>query len=180
MTRAYNSTIKIKQKICVACGKPCVWFSKKRCQQCAKIESIMEQEEKEAIADEDLSGLIEDADTLVSKYVRRFYADANGEVKCFTCPTKKHWTQMQAGHYVSRKHLYLRWDLRNLKPQCETCNCMKHGNISVFSRRLEDENTGITEILLEESRIVYKPSREEVRGVIADFSMKLKLLKQKL
>lgn len=178
--RGYNSTIKVKQKICISCGKPCVWFSKKRCQQCARVESVFEQEEKEAIEQEDLSGLIEDLDALFSKVVRLTYANEKGEVKCFTCSIIKPWQQQQCGHYISRKHLYLRWDLRNGRPQCEICNCHKHGNISAYARNLEEEHQGITEILLEESRIVYKPTREELRMAIIDFTQKIKLLTLKI
>lgn len=175
--RMHNSTIKVKEKICIGCGKPRFIFSKGRCADCARVNRIFEQEEKEVINDEDLSGLIEDADAVFSKVVRLMYADNQGVLKCYTCNVEKNWKQMQCGHYISRKHLYLRWDLRNARPQDDICNCAKHGNLSVFARRLEDENEGITEILLEESRIVYKPTREEIRAVIADFSQRLSHLK---
>lgn len=34
---AYSTIIR-KQKTCVVCGKPCFWFSKKRCKSCATIQ----------------------------------------------------------------------------------------------------------------------------------------------
>lgn len=41
----FNSTIVPKQKICVVCGKPCFWFSKKRCSSCAKIQDTQKRME---------------------------------------------------------------------------------------------------------------------------------------
>jgi NinG protein len=174
--RHFNSTIRVKQKICVSCGKPCYWFSKKRCQQCAKIQSVAEQEEAEAV--DELGDLIDELDGIFSKYIRLKYADKDGLCECYTCGKKKKWQEMQCGHYLSRRHMFLRWDERNARPQDEYCNTYKHGNTAVYGIKLEDENPGITDILLEESRIPYKWSRIEIIAMIDDYKRRLKLLNQ--
>lgn len=184
MIFGHNSTIAKKEKICVSCGKPCFWFSKKRCQTCAKIEDTqkrMEQETEKMIVEEDLSGLIDDADKIISQYVRLKYADENGIVACFTCGDKKHWTLQQCGHYIKRANLYLRWDEgRNLRPQCPYCNENLHGNMIEYTKRLEAECKGITDLLRDESRLVHKPTREEIRAVISEYTPLVKALKLKL
>lgn len=179
----HNSTIMVKQRICVSCGKPCYWFSKKRCATCSKIETTqarMEKETEKMIDEEDLSGLIADADAIFSQYIRLKYANKYGEVGCFTCYERRHWTLMQNGHYVKRGHLYLRWDERNCRPQCPPCNELKSGNMAEYTTRLEKQTPGITEILIEESRLVHKPSREEIRSIIAEYAPRVKELKLKL
>jgi len=45
-----------------------------------------------------------------------------------------------------------------------------------FGKKLEIERSGITEILLEESRIIHKWSRDELLQMIAEYSLKVKAL----
>lgn len=176
MRRAHNSTIRVKEKICISCGKPCYWFSKKRCQSCARIEDVLANEERELEQDESLSELIKQADDIYSKWLRLSNADKNGTVSCYTCDINMRWQSAQCGHYVKRGNLFLRFDPRNTRVQGECCNIHKRGNYPEFSKRLEVENPGITEILYTEGQLVYKPSREEIRAIINEYSAKFKLL----
>lgn len=181
--RGYNSTIVRKMKKCSGCGLPKFIFSRGRCVDCARIEDAMKRMEKETdrlIEDEDLSSLIEDADTVFSRFIRLKYANENGIVKCYTCDTKKHWTMMQNGHFVGRANLFARWDERNCRPQCSVCNEVKRGNLSAYRENLDKENYGVAEYLLDEMKLVYKPTRDEIRSVISEYSEKVKQLKSKL
>lgn len=184
MRFGHNSTIAKKEKICSVCGKPCYWFSKKRCQQCATrqgVEKRMEQFTETELEQDGLQELIKEADTVVSLFVRLSNADKSGNVKCYTCPIILPYQQMQAGHYIGRSHLLLRFDTdRNLRPQCNTCNCIKHGNLAIYSQNLEKEKPGLCDWLAEESSIVYKITRDEVRAIISEYTEKVKSLKQKL
>lgn len=172
--RAFNSTIRIKEKPCSRCGRVGPIFSKGRCKSCATIESIAAKDEKEAV--EDLGSLIDELDAIFSKYIRLKYSDKDGNCECFTCNTKKRYQELHNGHYISRSHMFLRWDERNCKPQCEYCNCTKHGNLAIYGQKLEQLHPGITDILLEESRTIYKHSRTEIKAIISDYSKRLKLL----
>ena len=50
-------------------------------------------------------------------------ADSNGYVQCVSCGIQRHWKdRMTAGHYISRTKTKIRWDDRNVWPQCTTCN----------------------------------------------------------
>lgn len=171
----YNSTIIVRKKN-LKCGHYDYPFSRGRCKQCATIEDFNTRMEKE-VENEGFGDLIKDADVLFSKYVRMSAADKKGEVACYTCGTKKRWQEQQCGHYISRSNLFLRWDLRNVRVQCELCNCHKHGNMLTFGKLLEIEHPGITEILYEESKLVYKPTREEVKQIIAEYTLKIENLK---
>src|SRR5882757_6914207 len=98
--RAFNSTIKLKKKICARCGKECFWFSNKRCKDCARIEDVMNEQEEETeqvIKEEGLQDLIKEADTVFSRWLRLSSADSDGNVSCYTCDVTKHWTLQQNG-----------------------------------------------------------------------------------
>lgn len=177
---AYNSTIEVKKKICIRCGKPCIWFSRKRCQQCAKIEDFHDRAAKHIEEDEGIRELRDKLDTLVSKWVRySSEKDESGLVKCYTCNDFWLPADLDAGHYITRNCMHLRFDVsRNIRPQCRNCNRSKNGKAAEFGRNLELEMPGVTEILLEESYIVYKWSRDELRSLILEFSQKIKIFNQ--
>lgn len=175
-----NSTIGMKKKK-LACGCYDYAFSKNRCKQHALIEDTFKRMAKDEVAEEGLQELILEADKIVSLYVRLRDSDENGNCQCYTCPAILPYAQMDCGHYVPRGCLYLRWDTtRNLRSQCKGCNQFKSGNLAIFGQKLESQKSGITEILLEESTIIYKPSRDEVRAIIHEYSMKSKELKKRL
>lgn len=177
----YNSTLRIKTRPCSSCGHDKPIFSKGRCQGCARIEDALARNEKDIENEEGLPELISDADAIFSKYIRLKYADTeSGMVKCYTCEHVKMWTQMQCGHYVTRGCLYLRWDERNCRPQDDRCNVHKRGNLAIFGQNLERENPGITLIMEEEKRLIHKPTREEIRAVISEYTQKLSKLKRSL
>jgi hypothetical protein len=139
-------------------------------------EKFVEREIKE----EGLQDLITDLDVLVSKWVRYSAVGQDNLVQCYTCPTKLPPSEMDAGHYITRGCMFLRWDVsRNLRPQCPICNRSKYGKAAVFGKKLEFEKPGVTEILLEESRIVVKWSRDEIRALILEFTQKLNKLNLK-
>jgi hypothetical protein len=74
---------------------------------------------------------------LMSLIVRAGATDSGGRVSCFTCSRRYHWTEMDCGHFW---HDRLDFDRRNLKPQCDTCNRRRSGNLAEYSARLIREN----------------------------------------
>lgn len=173
--RAYNSTIKVKQKVCKRCGRQKFIFSKGRCKECAQIEGAAKNDEKEM--EIEFASLVHDLDAIFSRYIRHKYADKEGLVECYTCGSKEPVEMMQNGHYIPRGHMFLRWDERNCRPQCDICNCMKNGNLPKYTTRLEQDYPGITDILMEESRMVYKWSKHELQSMISEYTKKLKSFK---
>lgn len=67
---------------------------------------------------------------LTSEYVRRLYADPHTEsCACVTCGSEKHWKEQQAGHFIPQAQgNAVKWDLRNIHPQCFRCNINLGGN----------------------------------------------------
>lgn len=176
-----NSTIIPKKKICSNCGNKDYIFSKGLCKQCSTIKSTKKRLDKfqEEQHDESIANLVEDLDNIFSIYIRTKYADSNGMVECFTCDKKFHWKQIHNGHYMSRYNYSTRWEIKNCKPQCQICNSNHEIHPEIFKDKLEKENKDITDWLNELSKQIYKPTREELKGMIIDFRSKVNLIKTK-
>jgi hypothetical protein len=82
---------------------------------------------KRAPKQSDNSKLIVKVDREFSDVVRLTAADERGMCECITCGNKKHWLEMECGHFVKRRHMATRYDLQNCGPQCTTCNCHNDG-----------------------------------------------------
>jgi hypothetical protein len=85
------------------------------------------------------NGLIKKVDAAFSVFVRKNYADEHGNVKCFTCEKIMPWKESQAGHWIKRGHASVRWDERNVKPQCPRCNLWLNGAQDAFAVALLNE-----------------------------------------
>jgi hypothetical protein len=123
--------------------------------------------------------LIQDLDISFSQYVRKKEADKDGFTKCFTCGQSASWKMMDCGHFISRSNLFLRWDLRNLRPQCKTCNQYKQGELAMFAVNLEIEQPGVVMSLMEDSKTVCKWSREELKQMLISIRAKLQIVEIK-
>ena len=86
------------------------------------------------------------ADSYFSKYIRTKHG--YGEAcKCYTHDKPKFFPfkKTDNGHYISRGRLSVRYDERNARPQCQSCNRFKSGQHDIFRVRLIDE-IGLEEV----------------------------------
>jgi len=117
------------------------------------------------------SKLVKKLDTVFSKYIRISSADKNGYCTCVTCGVVKHWKEIQAGHFMSRKHYSTRWDENNVHPQCVACNVYRAGEqykYSVFLGQYQAE-----ELYLKSQELV-KYTNVELEEMIEDYTERLK------
>ena len=119
------------------------------------------------------SKLVKKLDTVFSQYIRRSNADNNGYCTCVTCNKTFHWKEIQAGHFMSRKHYSIRWDERNVKPQCVACNLYRAGEQYKYSLFLGSE---VANVLYLQSKEIVKFTNYELEDMINDYSEKLKKL----
>ena len=117
------------------------------------------------------SKLVKKLDMVFSKYIRISSADKSGYCTCITCGVKKHWKEIQAGHFMSRKHYSTRWDERNVKPQCVGCNMFKQGEQYKYSLFLGKDEA---EVLYLKSKETVKFSNYELEEMINNYSNRLK------
>ena len=116
------------------------------------------------------SKLVKKLDTVFSKYIRISNADKNGYCTCVTCGVVKHWKEIQAGHFMSRKHYSTRWDERNVKTQCVGCNVFKFGLAYEFSLFLGQD---AAKVLYLKSKETVKFTNNELEEMIKDYEAKL-------
>ena len=61
-------------------------------------------------------------DRLFRRLCKTEWADGNEYVRCYTCGKTIHYKQIEIGHFHSRRYMAIRWDERNVRPQCHACN----------------------------------------------------------
>ena len=72
--------------------------------------------------------LINKADRVFSIWIRTRDADENGYCHCCSCGRIAHYKEMDAGHFVNRSHMNLRYNETNVNAQCRYCNRFDEGN----------------------------------------------------
>ncbi len=117
------------------------------------------------------SKVVKKLDVVFSQYIRLSNADKNGICTCVTCGKKYHWKQIQAGHFMSRKHYSTRWVEDNVKPQCYGCNVMQQGQQYRFSKYL---GNNLSEELYNKSKEVVKFTTDELQDKITYYSERVK------
>lgn len=113
---------------------------------------------------------------LWSIHVRRQNADFRDMASCFTCQRRFKWKELDSGHYkhTSKRKELRTWDLdynpKNIHPQCTFCNRMVHGNLAVYSLRLEEEyGHGILQQLQEAYNNKRQLTNQELKEIITRY-----------
>ncbi len=116
-------------------------------------------------------------DKVFSEYIRRRDADESGYVKCCTCPTVKHWKEMDAGHYITRSHLMTRWGVLNVNTQCHECNVLKNGHLFAYKIYLISVyGDHIISYLNTQKFQIWKPMPYEIDEMVEVYKQKIKEL----
>ncbi len=121
------------------------------------------------------SKLVSKLDIVFSKYIRLKDCDNNGIAICVTCAKPHYWKDIQAGHFMSRKHYSIRWDERNVKPQCKACNVFRYGEQYKYSLYLGKE---LSDELHSLSHKIVKFSSDELNEMINYYTKLVKELEK--
>lgn len=119
---------------------------------------------------------------LMSEYIRTKDADEFGYNTCYTCGARKHWKELQCGHY---KHDKLDFDERNLKPQCYRDNNFLSGRLDVYTVNLiRDYGMDWLNKLSEDAQKASKGkdsySIEEMLEIEKDLKAKLEVIRKRI
>ncbi len=77
-------------------------------------------------------------DGIFSKVIRMSAANIDGMAPCVTCGKSFYWKCMDTGHWVPRANLATRYDIRNVGPQCQTCNRFNDGEVEKFEQYIAE------------------------------------------
>lgn len=78
-------------------------------------------------------------DKVFHRYIRLRDTDDYGWGQCITCDKSLHFSESQAGHFITRARKSTRWDERNVNLQCARCNCWGNGEQYLYSKKLGQE-----------------------------------------
>ena len=118
-----------------------------------------------------MNKLIVKLDRLFSIHIRS-KDSKNGVVRCYTCATIDNWQNMDAGHYISRQYKAVRWDSRNVKPQCKSCNRFHEGMKDEFALHLvKDYGPQILEELNRAKWMIFKADELWLKDKIKEYDL---------
>jgi hypothetical protein len=167
----------LRTKPCKVCGGVRM-YGKTKCYKCIikeerkkqklRIAKLKARKQKKREKDHNSYGYLkEKAWKCISLFIRRNGADCNGINSCYTCGVRKHYKELNAGHFHHNK---LDFDTRNLKPQCVHCNKFLRGNLAVYATHLMEElgEEGMKQLLKDSNTKTY--SCRELKQVIQLYS----------
>tara|TARA_R100000805_G_C3607519_1_gene107983 strand:+ start:337 stop:741 length:405 start_codon:yes stop_codon:yes gene_type:complete len=117
--------------------------------------------------------LIKRLDTVFSEYIRKKNADSKGYVTCITSGRKFHYSEVDAGHFISRKEMSTRWHEDNVHPQSRYDNRYRYGKQYEYGLALDRKKKGLAKRL-------YKLSKETVKYSVNDLQDLLEKYKKLL
>tara|TARA_R100001132_G_C3251837_1_gene78764 strand:- start:32 stop:427 length:396 start_codon:yes stop_codon:yes gene_type:complete len=106
--------------------------------------------------------LVKKLDKIFSIYIRLRDSDENGFCKCISCGKKSFWRDVDAGHFVGRRHLITRFDPKNVYAQCRYCNRYLGGHQYPYSVALEKLEKGLPDKLFKKSKKTIKLSTNDL------------------
>ena len=116
------------------------------------------------------SKIVKKLDAVFSQYIRLSNTDKHGYCTCVTCGKKYFWKQIQAGHFMSRKHYSTRWVETNVQVQCPKCNLFGQGEQYTFGKNLDKKyGKGTADKLHRKARKVVKLSTNDLKELIEKY-----------
>jgi len=118
-------------------------------------------------------------DKIFSIYIRLRDSDENGHGRCISCGKFIHYKDGDAGHYVSRKNLGLRYDEKNVNLQCVECNRFNEGNMIGYNHGLvEKYGEGVISYLNSHIHNICKIGKSEYNESIKYYQKRVNELKK--
>lgn len=121
-----------------------------------------------------LSSLEKKLDRVFSLFIRTRNIDEGGTTNCVTCNRLFYYADLDAGHFVKRQHKSVRWDERNVHPQCTRCNRFLNGamdEMALYIYKLYGQDT-LCE-LLRLKHTTKKYHRSEIEELISIYENKI-------
>ena len=118
-------------------------------------------------------------DRIFSEFIRLRDSDENGYIRCISCNSIHKWKESDAGHYVNRSIMSLRYDEKNVNAQCRHCNRFQEGNMIGYNHGLIDKHGDSVISYLNIKRFNFcKMGDVEYNSLIKYYQRKVKELKK--
>ena len=118
--------------------------------------------------------MVKKVDTVFSQYIRLRASDHRGFTECYTCGAVRHFSEVDAGHFMSRACMSTRWSETNVQSQCKRCNGFRSGEQYLFAKHLDQQyGEGTAERLLIESKKTCKFTRDELEQMFHHYKRRV-------
>ena len=122
-----------------------------------------------------IAKLKKDVWKVFSLYIRQRNADSNGYTNCITCGVRKHFKELQAGHFIPGRRNAILFDERGCHAQCYACNCgWLKGNPRMYDKFMRE--TYGEEVIKDLERLNYGPPKQFSAEELVGLKEKLKTL----
>lgn len=125
-------------------------------------------------------GLIKRLDTVFSEYIRKKNADSKGYVTCITSGRKFHYSEVDAGHFISRKEMSTRWHEDNVHPQSRYDNRYRYGKQYEYGLALDRKKKGLAKRLYKLSKETVKYSLNDLKDLLEKYKKLLQVENKRL
>ncbi len=116
---------------------------------------------------------IKKLDIIFSKFIRA-RDSKDGWFVCCSCGQTKPYEQADAGHFINRRWMAIRWDERNVHAQCRSCNRFDEGNGSGYTRFMMRTHGDSVIDILEASKVSHQWKDFELDILIKEYQQKYK------
>lgn len=105
-----------------------------------------------------------------SIFIRTRRADLNGVVTCVTCGVYRHWTLVDAGHFIAGRLNHNLFDERGCNEQCKFCNGPRAGNGAAYYKwMLTNHGQEVIDELMRKNDETHKWQAGELSGLLAHY-----------
>ena len=110
------------------------------------------------------------------RYIRLRDTNRDGYGSCISCNKDIHFSEGDAGHFISRQHKNTRWNEENVHLQCKYCNMYEGGNAYLYGKALGQDKADELVIL---SKQICKFSEQEYEDIYYYYKEKVEELEKK-
>lgn len=120
---------------------------------------------------------IDKLDSIFSQYIRLRDSDEYGMIICISCGKRVRWKESDAGHFISRGNMSLRFNKYNVNAQCKQCNQYECGNIEKYTVEIKRKyGTAILQGLIDMKKNEKHWINEELDFLIRFYEKQVKVL----
>jgi len=118
-----------------------------------------------------LAKLKRDLDKAFSRFIRLRACDGCNRGVCVTCGAIVDYSEANAGHFIPRQHLAIRYDERNVHLQCVRCNKWMHGNLINYTLYMQNRyGQEVVDELMRLKRTTVKMTRDDYNTLLEKYS----------
>ena len=114
-----------------------------------------------------------------SIFIRLRDADKNGYCRCITSGKVVHWSECDAGHFISRRHMATKYDEQNVHAQARGDNRFRSGEQLLYAKAIDKKyGKGTADRILARSRGTRKFEQFEIDALTKHYQAEAARLKK--